>query len=451
MDFAKIKNLINKMLNSDIYLAIIATTVYLGWCFELEVVVLIVAVIMGTLMFLFSEDLMAGCALLFIVPMSFPSNVNPMEYVAVFPVFGLLVVSAGYRIYKKRSKWELGEFFFPQLGVSVVLLLGGVFAIGITAYLSTLAYALLLGFLLLIVYVIFNHYIESNGEKDLSLSIAKALMYMGIVISLELFTYTIRNGINITEWIDLGWGIDNNVATLLLISAPMCMYLATKYKHGYVYGIVGGIQYIALIMTFSRGGILFGAIQGVVVLALTIKNSENRKAMLMAIGVAFGILLVGYFCMFSTINGIIKDLLSFSSSSADSGRIELYKEAWQAFLSHPIFGVGLGYEGDNFTTGTLGFYWFHSTFFQVIASLGIVGTIAFGYRYYIMGKLTLTGIKTNTFNQFVATSFFGFEAYSMIDTGTFIPIPQMLIITVLVIILEKHNKTHKAQQAIANN
>ncbi|MFI3229148.1 MAG: O-antigen ligase family protein [Bacillota bacterium] len=433
----------NKMLYSDWYLALIAFTVYIGWCFELEVVVLIMAIFLGTAMFIFADDLMPGLALLFMVPMSFPSNVDPMEYAFLFPFFGLLVISGAYRIYKSRKKFTLGALFLPQLSVSVVLLTGGLFTIGVTAYLSTLAYAILLGFLLLIMYVFFGQYISQDGKKDLSIHMAKTLMYMGIVISLELFTYTIRNGITMTNWIDLGWGIDNNAATLLLLSAPMCMYLATKYKHGYVYGLIGGVQYLAIIMSFSRGGILFGFFQGVATLALTIKHSVNKKGILIGISAAAVLIIIGYACFFAKINGVISELLSFSASSGTSGRLELYQEAWQAFLSSPILGVGLGYEGSAYGGSVIGFYWFHSTFFQVIASLGIVGLVAFCYRYYIMGKITLTGIKTNTFNQFALMSLLGFEAYSMIDTGTFIPLPQMLIVVLLILVIEKHNKAQK--------
>ena len=81
----------------------------------------------------------------------------------------------------------------------------------------------------------------------------------------------------------------------------------------------------------------------------------------------------------------------------DSGRIKLFKEAWELFKAHPIFGVGKGYVGTGTPTNEIGIYWFHSTFFQVIASMGIVGLMAYVYYYWARLKILFSNIK-NSFN-----------------------------------------------------
>ena len=80
-------------------------------------------------------------------------------------------------------------------------------------------------------------------------------------------------------------------------------------------------------------------------------------------------------------------------------------------------------------------YWFHSTLFQVIGSLGIVGLAAYIWYYAVRAKLLFKNIK-NTFNLFILAIWIGFEGYCMIDAGTFIPYPNMMLIIVTALLLE---------------
>ena len=106
----------------------------------------------------------------------------------------------------------------------------------------------------------------------------------------------------------------------------------------------------------------------------------------------------------------------------------LYAEAWKLFCSHPFLGVGLGYNGDHFAINTMQFYWFHSTLFQVLANMGVVGVLAYAF-YYIARFRTLRKLR-NPFNVFMLIAWLGFEGYSMMDTGTFVPFPTMALVLV---------------------
>ena len=120
----------------------------------------------------------------------------------------------------------------------------------------------------------------------------------------------------------------------------------------------------------------------------------------------------------------------------------LYKDALREFANHPIFGVGCGYDGPDYENHVeeIVFYWFHSTFFQVVGSMGLVGIVAYGANYIMRAKILFRDIAKDTFVLFTALSLAGFELYSLIDTGTFVPLPTMMIVFVLFAILEKHHK-----------
>ncbi len=68
--------------------------------------------------------------------------------------------------------------------------------------------------------------------------------------------------------------------------------------------------------------------------------------------------------------------LRFSDAHAmqsDSGRVELYREGWRHFVSNPIFGIGF----NQFRVYNSRGLYSHSTYTEILANTGIVGTILF--------------------------------------------------------------------------
>ena len=113
------------------------------------------------------------------------------------------------------------------------------------------------------------------------------------------------------------------------------------------------------------------------------------------------------------------------------------------FIKHPIVGAGMGYSGVNYDMVVIGFYWFHSTFFQIIASMGIVGLIGYLYFYIVRYKIIIKSARSGIFGVFALLALIGFELYSMIDTGTFIPVPTMMLTMLITLINEKQRKTNE--------
>ncbi len=120
-----------------------------------------------------------------------------------------------------------------------------------------------------------------------------------------------------------------------------------------------------------------------------------------------------------------------------SGRSALYEESLICFLLNPMFGVGMGYTGNNLPLENFCIYWFHCTPLQVIASMGIVGVMAYGYYYFVRGKIMFSNLRR--FNITLSLGIIAFEIQSMMDAGSFLPFPYVLIIVVLTAMLEHNN------------
>ena len=275
---------------------------------------------------------------------------------------------------------------------------------------------------------------------------AKFLAYIGVIIALELIVVMAKSDVEPARWAKVvwhvGWGNRNNISTYLLFTAPMCLYLSTKYRYGVVYLLLSALQYACLVLTFSRGGILFGFIALVFGVVFVILKAKNRKNQLIFLGSVLGVMLIGYLIMMDDVNDAIKSLLSRGTGL--SGRDDLYAEAWELFKQHPFQGNGLGFEGHYGNFGdAVRMYWFHSTLFQVLACMGIIGILAYGYSYVIK-VIALCKNLRNTFNLFVIVVFIGYEGYSMMDTGTFIPGAYLLVVLILMCLVEMFTSTPEA-------
>ena len=452
--FSVVEGFVNKAIYTDFYLWAVLAIVFVAWLTECAPFGFISLILVSAFVLIFANDILPLFANIFgAVLMIYTDKVD--EFLYLWPVFiplGLAIVVFVVRniIRKKNAgdKFQLGKMFFPQVAVSVALILGGVGVVSGEGYLGALPHTLVLGVGLLAVYILARNFISTDGETDRATYFAKVLAYIGMVVSLQLVVVIIKSGLAPSEWARgnwlVGWGNRNNISTYLLFTAPMCLYLSTKYQRlGVVYMLMAVFQYVCLIMTFSRGGILFGFIALVFGIAFTIYKAKNRKMQLIFLGSVVGVMLVLYLIFMGKINDAIESLLSRGTGL--SGRDELYIEGWELFKQHPFQGVGFGYIGNmqSIVHEAIGIYYFHSTAIQVIACMGIIGAVAYGYIYVVKGIILFKNPR-NAFNLFVLVVFIGFEGYSMMDTGTMIPFPYMMIVTIIMCLVEMFTSTPEA-------
>ena len=74
---------------------------------------------------------------------------------------------------------------------------------------------------------------------------------------------------------------------------------------------------------------------------------------------------------------------------------------------------------------------------KVVASMGVIGIVAYAYFYFVRGKIMFNNLKR--FNITLSLGIIAFEIQSLMDAGSFIPFPYLLIIIVLTAMIEHNN------------
>lgn len=429
-----------KFAYTDLYLALCAAIVTIAWAVQSAEFGFIALVVFACFALVMLDDALPLTAPVFYAMcMIYSDNVGDFLY--LWPVFIPLGAAVIIFIARNRGRIKIGTMFFPQLAVSAALLLGGAGVCAVSDYVRALPSTLFLGVGVLAIYVLIYQFIRIDDRRDIGLYFSKMMLWFGMAVLVELIIAIAREGLAPSEWghfyRDVGWGNENNIATILSLTAPLCFYLSTRYRNGWIYTLAAVAQYVGIILSFSRGSILMGAVTGPVCAVYALVKAVDRKRTGISYGVIIAAVLVLYFAFFGKVNDVFESLLG--QGFGVSGRDKLYAEAWEVFLKYPFLGAGLGYNGPNYDINTMQFYWFHSTLFQVLANMGIVGIAAYAFYYFARFR-TVCRRLGNPFNGFVLIAWLGFEGYSMMDTGTFVPFPTMTLILVMTAVLEYTNK-----------
>jgi hypothetical protein len=141
-------------------------------------------------------------------------------------------------------------------------------------------------------------------------------------------------------------------------------------------------------------------------------------------------------------------MLNYESLSSffniNDPRVQMMKRGLGNFNKYPIFGHGLGYTGNtdiyNPVKGAM--EWYHMMIPQIVAGLGIIGVLAYGYQFYLRCKITLISLKSNTGNNRVATvtlflSYLGVLLMSQVNPGLFCPFPYSIMAVMIFTLLEE--------------
>ncbi len=454
------QDVVRKFIYTDWYVFFVLAIVVSAWAVQNATYGFVAHILVSSVVLAFSDDVLPLLVNAFGAMLMIYRN-SLDEYSHLWPTFIPLGVAMAVFIARNvhvlvatKQKFVLGKLFFPQLAVSVALLLGGVGVISKQGYIQGLPNAIALGVGVLAIYLIFTNFTKKDDKIDYAGYFAKVLMWIGLAVCLQMLIIVLRSNVNPEEYAgsywDIGWGNRNNIATFLLLSAPMTLYRATRSRRGWIFILTAFFQYFCILTTLSRGGILCGFVGFVFGIAFVIYKAPDRKKQLANLAVC--VVIVGILCAIGhdVVKGLIASLVDrLDSEDISSGRFDLYKEAWGLFKEQLFLGVGVGYVGDNFgSLNDMGMYWFHSTLFQVLACTGIVGLIAYVYYYIVRIGICIKAMtKQRKFAFFVFVAWVGFEGYSMIDTGTMIPYPNMMLIAAMTYILEisSMNNLHESE------
>lgn len=458
--FLSVQEGVRRFSYTDWYILLVLAIGVTGWALQNAVVGFVGMVLVSSVVLVLSDDILPLTVNAFgAMLMIYTDKLD--EFLKMWPSLIVLVVAIVIFVVrnsvakiKRKDRFVFGKMFFPQIAISIALLLGGIGTIAVDRYVASLPNVLALGIGVLAIYLLFANFIKRNDEIDYAKYFAKVLMWIGFAVSIQLCVVIAKSGIAPNEWAkaywNVGWGNRNNIATFFLLTAPMALYLSTRTRRGWAYILMAFWQYACLIMTLSRGGILFGLIALVFGVAFSIYKAPCKKHQLICFAICAVVIIIVGIVFRDGVKGVIKSLMDRVNGGHEgdlsSGRLDLYKEAWEQFKAHPFLGVGMGFIGKVWITNDMAQYWFHSTFFQVLACMGIVGIVAYTYYYVVRIGFCIKMMKQQfRFAFFVFVAWVGFEGYSMIDTGTMSPFPYMMLVAVMTCILEIscQNRNHE--------
>lgn len=432
-----LKPKLKSLFYSDPIMMIEVVVATLAFCFNCVPLSIIFFSLFLSLMLLTSDDLTSAILPVSLLSMSLTRQYGskPEDYFIYIPCVVILVICAVLHFVFYPPVFKQGKMLMPSVAVAVALTLGGLFSISAKDYFApvTLYYTLTLGIGMTIACLILYSYTRPPVPITEALSYQMSYFTLAAILMLvtQILPYLARGEY---YWF-FTW--KNTLTTFLLLSSPFAFYLAAKEEFGlkaWANFLVGCFGYGAAVLSFSRGGILFGgtALIASVILCCILAKKKNRP-------VFISIAVIGLICaaIFAFSTGLVSSFIEKMSVSSSEARISLWKEAWQNFLANPIFGAGVGFRGKYFNPHTDNMYWYHSTPFQIIGTAGIVGVLAYGYSYVAKFKIVFSAKRL--FFVFFGIAFFGFEAYQLVDASNFVPLPFVLLVTHLFIIAEAYS------------
>ncbi len=355
----------------------------------------------------------------------------------ILPIVAGLVICHVIRFKPKLSK---GSCFYGILATSAAVTLGGVGIISAKEYFSptSLFYIAMLGFGMLLIYSYMSATLKTNETSPFADRFASMMVCVILLLAVCLFEeYFSRRAELADNFEILPFQWRNNSATTLMLAMPFPFYKSTK-KFGYFF--IGIIDYILILFTGSRGGMLFGVIELIIcIIVMFILDKKHRPFIAAIIAASLVITALTYKIWIDTLS---YTLLRLIDPNENSIRLQLIPRGIEDFKSNPLFGRGIGYMGnrDVHKSADFALCWYHCSPIQIIGSFGILGIAAYGYLIYLRIKTLLKNFTF--FNIILFISYIGLELMSLVNPGIFAPFPYLFLITIYFVMMERCNSNN---------
>jgi len=219
-----------------------------------------------------------------------------------------------------------------------------------------------------------------------------------------------------------GWGMYNNMGAMLGMMLPFAFSLGLSCKKDWLGLLIGGIFLGGILLTCSRASILAGGLIFCVCLALMVRYSQNRKALLWVLLGLGLLLLVGCVIKWEKLMQLFSDLIRRGLDPTT--RDEIYFEGLKLFKKAPIFGNSFfspGYVPWDFSTvdsfsAIIPPRWCN-TVVQLLVSAGVVGLAA--YLYHRVDTVLLFIRRRSRENSFILCSIIVLLITSLLDCHFF--------------------------------
>ncbi len=427
------------------------TLFLLATAFSFEVPGAAIAICLISVILVLSDDILATTGPFFfftvLVSNCYDSfNVFIRFWPLAFPVLFALIFHFVYY----RGLFRRGDSFVPLMAVSLSVTLGGVGCLSAAAYFNPAAlyYVAGLGFGMVGLYLLMKSQLSRKRDYD-----ARAFFLLILYLSaLYAVFFVFRFYAMRLVWMqdDLKYfghlrliSVDrrNIYATYLLMGLPAPFYYAQR--SGRMLPLLPALFiYLSLLMSGSRGGLLMGTVLLVFCFVYLFRRDRAhrvRNGVLVGLLGAAGLLGAGFLARFYSFRfdgGFIK---------GDEPRVLLLRRAVGDFLSHPVFGVGLGYTGnaDIYDPKKFAMNWYHMMIPQIVAGLGIAGILAYAFLFY--RRVRLCRQNGDALSRVLALSYLGLFLMSQVNPGEFCPIPYEFSAVLIFLLLEEEREKEERE------
>lgn len=403
----------------------------------LEVAGMLVFVFLIMLVLFFTDDLLVTTpAFLLLSAFEIKSYGSYDTYIRFWWLIFPAIITAVFHFVKYKRSFSWGANLYGTIAAAAAVTLGGLGAITAKEYFSTVSlfYVTGLGVAMVVVYIIVSSSLKSDDKEALSerfSTIMTALCAFCFFMVFHHYAVNFGEVLKTGKILDFQWR--NNISSLIMMSMPFPFYLSRR-KSPYI--LIGFLGYFAMLVSGSRGGLIFGTIEFMLCLLMTISFDKKRRRLNVAV---FAGLIIIFIMLASDLLGFIgktfKRLLEYEENKI---RLGLLERAVEDFKSNPLFGRGLGYFGnrDIHKSAKFSLCWYHSSPFQIIGSFGIFGAVCYAFQFFIRMRTVFKNFDFFTCSVFL--SWLGIEMMSLVNPGVFCPFPYLLMVTFSFVVLEKY-------------
>ncbi len=435
---------------NEIYASVLALITVIGWKFN-TLAGMVVMILAATAALLLTKDLkyvIPNCIyFIFMFSEGFSNDTFPIPIIIFGGIFAVVLLIFSFKdgIKVKKMKSLLG-----LAGLAIMTIIPIIWCrapkgneVFYFLFFGNLGYVLL--------YMIMSNGIKDNGIDLLAVSMS----YLAIILTCEcaLKVYELRNTVDsiLKLWYYLGWGLCNEAGIMICVSLPFVFYLLNKQEK------ISGICFqnlkimigvVGIILTTSRGAYLFGFIEIFILYLLLLFTAKRTRVYQNLFFVYTVLLFIVALCLKDKITLVLEEVMNlvFNEGFDDNGRMELWHSAYAYWIESPvtkIFGAGMLCEIKEWNSAV---GWqvvpvvFHSTFFETLASSGLIGVL-FLIIHFIQKYKNLYKHSLNLF-LILGIGYFIVDIYGMIDNTYHMYYYMLpLMVTMAVIDVEIYNKS----------
>ncbi len=387
------------------------------WYLKSQVLAVAISIAIGLFIALFQTKKVVYVTIALGILINYRDTYFAFNRNSVFAAVGILLPFAFISFLKTKFHFKdlILIAFFVYLGANILSLITidkPLLEQGIVGVLQTFAF------------VYFYMYFHNRKEKGDQEYLAKTYSLFGLAIFIEfiIFILGFKGTYTWDKSIELGWGVTNSIAMVLLTILPLIVYYLFKHpKHLFITALIIALVTL-LVLTLSKAAYIAFAILIVPFLIFSkiyYDKTNKKKLFWITFGTSLVLGVAAFFIASSQeklVEGFREYILRMDERGwfNDVARLEIYQYAWTLFKQNPLLGTG------SFTAAhylTIGFdapllKHYHNYVMQMLATVGSVGFLSFAFLLFAMIR---KAFSYSLFNIFVLFSIVAMMIHGLMD------------------------------------